>query len=324
MRLATLSCLALSVLILPVFTATAEEDPVFSGPQVGEKLPPFKIQNVLAEPAADVDLISQAEGKPVLIVFVHKRTRPAFGLTNALMSYALTRKKAGLTSGVAFLTADATETGNWMKRIRNYFPKGATYGISPDGQEGPGAYGLNRDVTLTILMGKDNKATANFALVQPGMEADGPKIAKALASLLGDEKPVDLVKFSRGQMTDTTKRKRPAANTRPGQQLPEAIVSKLRAVISKDNSPEDVDKAAKALEEALAKDETSARQVGVITNRIIDAGVLERYGTERAREYLKKWAKEFAPKTKPAESDKKPTDKKPAREEKPADKKEAE
>ena len=322
MRLATLTCLALSVLTLSVFTATAEEDPVFSGPQVGEKLPSFKIQNVLAEPAKDVDLISQAEGKPVLIVFVHKRSRPAFGLTNALMNYALTRKKAGLTSGVAFLTADATETGNWMKRIRNYFPKGATYGISPDGLEGPGAYGLNRDVTLTILMGKDNKATANFALVQPGMEADGPKIAKALASLLGDEKTVDLVKFSRGRMTDTPKRKRPA-NNRPGQQLPEAIVSKLRAVISKDNSPEDVDKAAKALEEALAKDEKSARQVGVITNRIIDAGVLERYGTERAREYLKKWAKEFAPKKKPASDKPAASDKKPARREKPADKKEA-
>ncbi|MBC8289305.1 MAG: hypothetical protein H8E37_03210 [Planctomycetes bacterium] len=318
MRLATLSCLACSILAASLSAVFAEEDPVFSGPQVGEKLPSFKIRNVLAEPAEDVDLIKAADGKPVVIVFVHKRTRPAFGLTNALMNYAQTRKKAGLTSGVAFLTADATETGNWMKKIRNYFPKGATYGVSPDGLEGPGAYGLNRDVTLTILMGKDNKATANFALVQPGMEADGPKIAKALASLLGDKKPVDLVKFSRSRMSDKAKRKRPAANTRPGQQLPEAIVAKLRAVISKENSPEDVDKAAKALEEALAKDEKSARQIGVITNRIIDGGVLERYGTKKAREYLKKWAKEFAPKKKP-ESDK-PADerKKPARGEKPA------
>ena len=323
MRLATLTSLALSVLTLPVLSTTAEDDPVFSGPQVGEKLPPFKIQNVLAESAQDVDLISQAKGKPVLIVFIHKRTRPAFGLTNALMNYALTRKKAGLTSGVAFLTTDATETGNWIKRIRNYFPKGATYGISPDGLEGPGAYGLNRDVALTILMGKDSKTTANFALVQPGMEADGPKIAKALASLLGDEKPVDLAKFSRGRMTDTAKRKRPAANNR-GQQLPEAIGSKLRAVISKDNSPEDVDKAAKALEKALAKDEKSARQVGVITNRIIDAGVLERYGTERARDYLKKWAKEFAPKKTPATDKPADSDKETTRREKPTARTEAE
>lgn len=301
MRRAVLSCVAFA--LLSVFTITpacAEEEPVFSGPQVGEKLPSFTIRSVLTEPAEDVDLIRTADGKPVLIVFVHKTTRPAFGLTNALMKYAATRKKDGLTSGVAFLTADATETGTWMKRIKGYFPEGATYGVSPDGLEGPGSYGLNRDVTLTILMGKDGKATANFALVQPGMEADGPKVAKALASLLGDGKPVDLAKFAGNQMrTDNAKPKRPAANERPGQELPPEIVEKLRAVIFKENTADEVDKAAKNLEAALARDEKSARQVGVITNRIITAGVLERYGTERAREYLKKWAREFGPKDKP-------------------------
>lgn len=296
MRLAPLSCLAIAILAASESPVLAAVDPVFSGPQVGEPLPSFQIRNVLAEPARSVDPIQSADGNPVMIIFVHKRTRPAFGLTNALMNYAQTKKKSGLSSAVAFLTPDATETGNWMKKIRNYFPKGALYGISPDGQDGPGAYGLNRDVTLTILLGRDSKTTANFALVQPGMQADGPKIASALATLLGDKEPVDLTKFSRNRMTDTTAPKRPATRTRPGQQLPEEIVGKLRAVISKDNSPDEVDKAAKALEEALAKDEKSARQVGVITNRIIDAGVLERYGTERARKYLKKWAKEFAAK----------------------------
>jgi len=42
----------------------------------------------------------------------------------------------------------------------------APTGISPDGEEGPGSYGLNRKMTLTILVANKGKVTANFALVQ--------------------------------------------------------------------------------------------------------------------------------------------------------------
>jgi hypothetical protein len=300
MRLATLSCLAVSIFATALIPVSAEDDPVFSGPQPGEKLVSFKIKNVLTEPAKEVDLIAAADGKPVLIVFFHKRTRPAFGLTNTLMRYALTRTKAGLTSGVAFLTEDATETENWVKRVRGNFPKGATVGVSQDGIEGPGAYGLNREVELTILIGKNGKTTANFALVQPSLEADGPKIAKALAEVLGDQKPVDLANFGGRQMRKTdAKPKRPAANPR-GEPLPPELVAKLRAFINKDNSPEDVDKAATIVEEAIEKDEKSRRQVGDVASRVIAGWAKnkneDRYSTKRAREYLKKWAKEYGPK----------------------------
>jgi hypothetical protein len=296
MRLAALSCLAICIAANALVPVSAEDEPVFSGPQPGEKLVSFKIKNVLVEPAKEVDLIASADGKPVLIVFFHKRTRPAFGLTNTLMKYALTRTKAGLTSGVAFLTEDTTETENWVKRVRGNLPKGATYGVSPDGIEGPGAYGLNREVELTILIGNKGKTTANFALVQPSLEADGPKIAKALAAVLGDEKPVDLAKFAGGRMRkDKAKPKRPAANPR-GNPVPADLRARLVAVIRKENTPEEVDKAAKALEKHLAENKESAKTVGEITTRIIKAGGLERYGTERAREYLTKWSKEYGPK----------------------------
>lgn len=300
MRLATISCLAVCIGATVFNSVSAEDDPVFSGPQPGEKLVPFKIKNVLAEPAKEVDLIAAADGKPVLIVFFHKRTRLAFGLTNTLMRYATTRSEAGLTSGVAFLTEDATEMENWVKRVRSNFAKGATFGVSPDGIEGPGAYGLNREVELTILIGKNGKTTANFALVQPSLEADGPKIAKALAAVLGDEKPVDLAKFGGRQMRKTdTKPKRLAANPR-GDALPPELVAKLRAFINKNNSPEDVDKAARLVVAAVAKDEKSRRQIGQVTSRIISGwkknGNEDRYSTERAREYIKKWAKEYGPK----------------------------
>ena len=50
--------------------------------------------------------------------------------------------------------------------------------ISLDGIEGPGNYGLNRKVTLTLLVAKGTKVVANFAIVQPN-ETDAPKVGAA-------------------------------------------------------------------------------------------------------------------------------------------------
>jgi hypothetical protein len=70
----------------------------------------------------------------------------------------------------------------------------------------------------------------------------------------------------------------------------------ISPVIRKDATPEAVDKAAKVLEEYVAKNEATRREVGRIANTIIDAGKLSNYGTERAQEYLRKWAKEYGAK----------------------------
>ena len=62
-------------------------------------------------------------------------------------------------------------------------------GVSVDGLEGPGSYGLNRNVTLTVLVGKAGRVRANFALVQPS-DADGPAAFWVLKLLLaGSRKP---------------------------------------------------------------------------------------------------------------------------------------
>ncbi len=222
-----------------------DDDPVFSGPQKGEKLVPFRFRNAVSDPVKDVDVISQADGKPVLLIFFHKRSRPAFGLMNALMKYAQTRKKDGLNSGVVALTDDPTETELWLKRIRNYFPEGATYGVSTDGPEGPGAYGLNNEVELTILIGREGRVTANFAIVQPSLQADAPKIARALAEVMGDKEPVDLQKFAGIARRGNDTRRQMA-------RLKDAKLEPLiRAVINKRASDEQVDKAAEAVAEYL-------------------------------------------------------------------------
>jgi hypothetical protein len=175
------------VLALLAAPTLAQEGPrEFSGPQVGEKLTPFTAKVILGEEAGkEIDLVKAAAGKPVLIVFVHERNRPSVGLARLLGLYAATQKDKGLVSGTIYLTADATATEEWMKIAKGTLQTGIPVAISTDGQEGPGAYGLNRKVQMTVLVGKDDKVTANFALVQPSVQADAPKIAQAIVDALG-------------------------------------------------------------------------------------------------------------------------------------------
>ncbi|MEY3176153.1 MAG: hypothetical protein RLZZ436_4067, partial [Planctomycetota bacterium] len=59
-----------------------------------------------------------------------------------------------------------------------------------------------------------------------------------------------------------------------------------------------VERAAKVIEERLAADAAVRREVARITRTIVDAGKLENYGTPKAQEYLRRWAKELnAPQT---------------------------
>src|SRR5262245_52195608 len=91
--------LALTFVVATVGSTDAQEK-VFSGPQAGEKLKPFKVRGVFDDDAGkDLDFVTKANGKPILLVFVHEANRPSIGLTRVLLNYAATRAKDGLTSG---------------------------------------------------------------------------------------------------------------------------------------------------------------------------------------------------------------------------------
>jgi hypothetical protein len=173
----------------------AEENPSeqpteFSGPQPGEKLTPFKIRTLLGDAAGEeLDLVEQADGKPLVLFFVHEVNRPSIGLARTMLTFAARHKADGLQAGLIFLSGDATMTEAFVKRAAHALPEGVPIGVSTDGAEGPGAYGLNRKVTVTVLVAKDNQVTANFALVQPSLQADGPKIAQAIAAAGGFKAP---------------------------------------------------------------------------------------------------------------------------------------
>jgi hypothetical protein len=306
--------LSFAVVILCVQNGRAD-DPVFSGPQVGEKLAPFEAKGVFGDlDGKKFDLIKRAEKKSVALIFVHARTRPAFGLTNLVMKYAATRAKAGLESGVIFLTEDLTATEAWMRQVERHFPKGVVYGLSTDGAEGPGAYGLNRNVTLTVLIGKEGKATANFALVQPSIQADGPKILKAIVDVTGGGKVPIIADLAGPRYRGQAKKKAPARKTDP------KFTGLLRSVINKQVSEDDVSKAAAELEKYVEKNEAARKELGRIASTVVNSGKLSNYGTEAAQKKLKEWEREYGAKPKEVKKDK-PDDKASTDEKKKTEKK---
>ncbi|QDV63805.1 hypothetical protein Mal65_29520 [Crateriforma conspicua] len=178
---------ACGLAIIAFLTSTAiAVDPVFSGPQAGEALPGFEVK-VVAGPhqGETVDPIKLAEGGPVMLSFLHKKTRPAFGMLRTLSKYAVTRKDRGLTTMIVFLADDRSDAERWLGQVRRYFADDVMLAVSNDGADGPGNYGLNRLVQTTVLVGDDGKTVANFAITDPQLQADGPGILKAIVGVTG-------------------------------------------------------------------------------------------------------------------------------------------
>lgn len=269
------------------FHAGPVDDPIFSGPQVGEKLAPFKVRGVFdADAGKELDLVGAAAGKPLLLIFVHEANRPSIAMTRALMDYAKTRAKDGLAFGVVWLANadDFTAAEQFLNRARRALPEATPLGVSVDGKEGPGAYGLNRNVTLTVLVAKGDTVTANFALVQPSLATDAPKILEEVVKLVGGKAPTAAELGLNRAMPA-----RPAAGPDPDPNLR----SLIRPVIRKDATPAEVDKAAEAVV-AYLKDKPAARtEVGRIARTVVNSGKLADYGTPRAQEILRSWAESY-------------------------------
>lgn len=266
-----------SFLLTMTMLAAFEDAKVFSGPQVGEKLTSFKAVGVFDDQdGMEQDFIKQTAGKPTLLIFVHELTRPSAALMRSISAYADTRKRDGLQCCVVWLSADRTETAAFLKRAKMSINLKSQVMISTDGIEGPGGYGLNRKVALTILVAKDNKVTANYALVQPAM-TDAPTIAAAVVKQIGGKAPdlQQMEEFAHGMR-------------KPGERDP-ALVERLRQVIQKDASEEDVKKAVEAVEKYVGEDAAKKKQVIEIGEVVIK----QQYGTEAAQKQFKAWIEKY-------------------------------
>lgn len=264
----------------------------FSGPQPGEALPDCQLKQVFGPgEAGEFQLWKRVEDKPSLVIFVHEVTRPSVALVRSVAEYAKKRDEDGLVVHVVFLTADPTETENWMNRAQRALPKSVSVSITTDGIEGPGNYGLNRKMQITALVADKRKVLENFAIVQPSIAADALKICTAISKALGDKTPPTEQELGL-QRTATTDVSQYEALMRP--------------FLQKNLSDEEVDKKAKAIEVAALENPALRKKLFEVTNQIIKAGRLANYGTPKAQAFLEKWSEDFQPaKDSPAGDDSK-------------------
>src|SRR5438046_63698 len=143
------SIVVLSVVACGVALCRADE-PVFSGPQLGEKLTPFKVQGALGPAAGkQFEFLAELKGAPMVLVFVLDLTRPASRLLKAVDLQGKKWEPDGLKTHIIWLSADKVKTEEYLNNAKRSLGLQAPVSISVDGIEGPGNYGLNRKVTLT-------------------------------------------------------------------------------------------------------------------------------------------------------------------------------
>jgi hypothetical protein len=167
---------------------SGESDTVFSGPQIGEKLPALNVTLAYGTEARQtIDLVERAAGRPSLLVIVNGSSRPAARLTRALMNFAEMHKE-NLFAGVAYLADDSSGAMKQLQDAVSWWQVEPPVGVSVDGAEGPGSYGLNRNVNVTVLVASKGVVTRNFALIQP-TETDAIKILSDVVALVGGRVP---------------------------------------------------------------------------------------------------------------------------------------
>ncbi len=165
----------------------AADEKIVSGPQVDEPVPESLVWITSAEdkPSEKADLAELSRKGPLAVAFMHEKSRPGFGLTRLMSEFAARRKTEKLQLVVVILTDDRSSSEQWLGLVRRYFPDPTQLAIADGGIEGPGTLGLNRLAALTILVAKEGKVTANFALTQVSEPTDGPAVLKAMNEACG-------------------------------------------------------------------------------------------------------------------------------------------
>ncbi|MBU6175477.1 MAG: hypothetical protein KGQ60_16840 [Planctomycetes bacterium] len=255
------------------------QEAIFSGPQVGEALPSFEVLGVLDDSAGKkINFVENAGDRPIVLVFVHDVNRQSISMTRVLTNYTTSRSMDGLQTGVVWLDEDRANGEATIRRVRHALAKNAPIGVSMDGREGPGSYGLNRKVMLTILVGKNRKVSANYALIQPSLQVDLPKILRSITEVVGGEPP-SLESLLRSEGMANAVESQGSVNLRTW----------LAPLIQRDATDEQIDKAANDLDQFLKSSVEAQKEIARITQTIISAGKLENYGRPLAQRHLKRW-----------------------------------
>jgi hypothetical protein len=274
---------------------TANQEQVFSGPQPGEKTTPFKVIELRGPKAGqERDVIVENQGAPSALVFVHGVERSMAPILTTIDQYGAEKRDA-LKMVFVFLSNDRVTSEKHLPLVGQSLRLQSPMTLSLDGAEGPGNYGLNRQCLLTVVVAKENRVTANFALIQPGI-ADAPKVIEALAKVCGDTNPpaAEALLARRqalyGAARPSTMREGPnsAQPRRPDTankaEIPGAaptdakLLSLLRSFIQKTNDDATVDRVLSEVQEYIKGNKDLTKQAVDGWTRVIYL----KYGTEYA------------------------------------------
>ncbi|MYC68562.1 MAG: hypothetical protein F4X12_19780 [Acidobacteriia bacterium] len=138
------------------------------------------------EAGTEVDFVSRWGDDPILLIFLHQLDRNIAALLRPCEWFARDRAEAGLKSLIVFLHDDKVFGERRMQAVVKSMGIQIPVGVSLEGLEGPGSYGLNKSVAITILVANDREVTDNYAIVQPGV-VDAPKILNAVSAHVGGD-----------------------------------------------------------------------------------------------------------------------------------------
>lgn len=163
---------------------------IYSGPQPGEKLPPLTVARLdRAESGEQIDLLAKAGDQPQVILFQDSNgvaIRGLFGV-GKLLAKLRDKSESEVHVSVVFLDDDLATFNRYAQLFPRLREMGVNITASKDGRDGPGAYGLNRNVAQTIILAKDGKVTRNFVFPQ-GMLYPDPHVLGGVAELLGKDR----------------------------------------------------------------------------------------------------------------------------------------
>jgi len=298
--------LSLAVLVL----AFGVQDPKFSGPQKGEKAPGFKVFDVGTR--QELDVLADGKGAPTLLVFIHDLSRPGAALLRALDEHGQIKQARGLRTQFVSLSEDRDGAERHLPVVVKALNLRSPLGISLDGKEGPGAYGLNREVMLTILVVREQKVAANFAIVSPN-ETDAPRIKTELDEVLKAAAPPPAgtpeelrEQVARLQEEVATLREeiaalrlkieqpRPPGPRRGEMERPkedEQLVNLCRRLIQPRATQDQIDVAVKDIEAYVGSNDDQKKQYAGILGRVLDLKYGNEMGQAAMRKQLEKYGK---------------------------------
>ena len=172
----------------PTLFERSEENKIYSGPQPGEKLPSLTVTGIGGKiDGKTFDITAKADGKPLVLFLQDTNAVGIKGLVKVSKlllkidafqkrhseATGVEKSNQGIQIGVVFLADDLDTLPDWAhKMLKNEIPSEVLTGISPEGREGPGSYGLNRNVAQTVIVAKDGKVLHNFAFREPMLYSD--------------------------------------------------------------------------------------------------------------------------------------------------------